>query len=406
MRIALVIFADFPEGSGPPRRLHMIGKGFAHLGHEVHVVVPQRFRQGPLYQEFDGLRVHWGVLTSPNTWSRLTERLRARWAAWRLISRLAAEGLDWLMLSNPSLDGLPLLLTARRHGVDVMAMYDDLRSRPEHPSLEDRVRLLWLESADRLIPRLTQLNLAISSLLKGRLSSLAPGTPTFLLPPLVDPDLFESQLEKAAEFRAMWSIGDVPVISYLGTYWRVEGLPVLLEAARRLVRQGVRFRLMISGAAHVGLDCDDVSSLVREFSLDDVVTETGWLGTDMVISAMSAADILVVPKLNDIANVAGMPTKLAEYLAIGRAVVASRVGDIPLYLTDGTDALLCEPSDPVSLTQALHLALTDEELRNRLAAQARLTARSRFDYHSAVVRLESAMSDASRMSRLTGKDGR
>ena len=395
MKIALVIFADFPEGSGPPRRVHVLGKGLALCGHEVHIIVPQRFRPGPLYQEFDGLHVHWGALTTGDTWNNLSERLKARWKALRLVNRLLTKGLDWLLLSNPSLDGLPFLLAARRRGVRVIATYDDLRARSQNPTLEDRIRLLWVESADLLIPRLTQLNLATSSLLERRVQSRSPRTPVFLFPPIVDLDLFQRHPAMAAEFRSRWGIGDAIVISYLGTFWHVEGISVLLRAASKLVRAGEKFKLVISGMAHDALDCDDVSGLIREFNLQNTVIETGWLQTNDVLAAMSAADVLVVPKKDDIANMAGMPAKLAEYLAMGRAVVVSRVGDMPLYLNDHEDSLLCEPGDADSLAGALRQLIHDVSMRNKLANNARLAASRHFDYRQVAARLESAMLEVS-----------
>ncbi|HMH43263.1 MAG TPA: glycosyltransferase family 4 protein [Pyrinomonadaceae bacterium] len=395
MRIGLVIFADFPEGSGPPRRLHMLAKGLAQLGHEVHVVVPQRFRSGPLYDEFDGLHVHWGALTSPETWHRASERLKARRKALGLINRLASEGLDWLLLSNPSLDGLMLLLVARLRGARVIATYDDLRARRRNPTIEDRLRILWLETADALVPKLTQLNLATSALLERRVRSRAPSTEVLRFPPIVDPDLFQGEISNATEFRRKWGLEDTIVISYSGTFWHVEGINILLQAARQLTDSGERFKVVISGAPTDGMDCDDVSALVNEFNLQDVVVQTGWLTTSEVIAGMSAADILVVPKKNDIANRAGMPAKLAEYMAVGRAVVVSNIGDMPLYLTDGEDALLCEPGDPDSLAQALRRLLHDASLREKLATNARVAAAKHFDYRQVSASLESAMMRAS-----------
>ena len=50
MRITLIVFADFLGGGAVARRVHVIGKGLAASGHEVHVVIPQRFNPGPLFQ--------------------------------------------------------------------------------------------------------------------------------------------------------------------------------------------------------------------------------------------------------------------------------------------------------------------------------------------------------------------
>jgi len=122
-----------------------------------------------------------------------------------------------------------------------------------------------------------------------------------------------------------------------------------------------------------------------------LLSRQGWLPTDDVVGEMCAADVLVFPKLNDIVNVAGMPAKLAEYMAIGRAVMTSRLGDIPLYLTDHEDALLCQPGSHDALAERLQQLIHDVPLRQKLAANARLTASKYFDFRSVAARLESAM---------------
>ncbi len=198
-------------------------------------------------------------------------------------------------------------------------------------------------------------------------------------------------MAKAKAFKTNWRLDGIPVVAYLGGYWNVDGVGVLLKAASKLATAGEQFQLVISGAALEGRDCDDVPRLTEELGLSDRTVLTGWLPTDEVIAAMSAADVLVVPKLDHIANVAGVPTKLAEYLAVGRAVVVSRVGDIPLYLSDNEDALLCDPGDARSLTTALQRVLRDPELREHLARNARQTAIKHFDYRTAARQIEAAM---------------
>jgi glycosyltransferase involved in cell wall biosynthesis len=89
---------------------------------------------------------------------------------------------------------------------------------------------------------------------------------------------------------------------------------------------------------------------------------------------------LTAPKIDHQVNRAGVPAKLAEYLALGRPVVVSRVGDIPIYLQDGHDAILCEPGRPESLANALQQALSNDELSRRVSRNARQTAQEQFDY--------------------------
>lgn len=391
MKLAVLVFSDFPDGSAIGRRTALLSRGLAELGHEVHVVVAQRFEAGPLYQDVEGLHVHWGAVTSPATFHQLSDRLRARWAAYRAVRDLARRGLDWIVVVFPDLDRLPYVLFSRFHGIRVLATYEDARSLPPAPTVSDRLLLLRARTADAVIPRLAQLNAATSDRLEDDLRSVAPRTPVVRIPPLTDLAVFHRDPERAKAFRRRWNFGDEVLIGYLGTYWHVEGVANLLMAVSELARAGERFRVVICGNAHMGHHCDDVPKIIRDLHLQDVVTETGWLQTGEVVAAMSAADILVVPKINHPANVAGMPAKLAEYLAVGRAVICSRVGDIPRYLVDGEDALLCDPGDRAELVSALRRLVFDAGLRDRLGRNARNAAGRHFDYRVVAKRVEAAM---------------
>ena len=55
---------------------------------------------------------------------------------------------------------------------------------------------------------------------------------------------------------------------------------------------------------------------------------------------LRTARVLALPRPAGSFSQAGLPTKVAEYLASGRPVVVTAVGDLPLYLRDGVDAYL------------------------------------------------------------------
>jgi starch synthase len=60
----------------------------------------------------------------------------------------------------------------------------------------------------------------------------------------------------------------------------------------------------------------------------------------------------------------------AMALGCGRPVVASAVGSIPELVRNGVNGLLVPPSDPVALTNAIELVITDDELWRTLAVGA------------------------------------
>src|SRR6266542_383727 len=71
--------------------------------------------------------------------------------------------------------------------------------------------------------------------------------------------------------------------------------------------------------------------------------------------AVGALDIALYPPLES----DGMSRVLFEYLAAGRAVIASRVGAAAEVLTDGDDALLVPGGDAPELARALDRLLGD-----------------------------------------------
>ena len=64
------------------------------------------------------------------------------------------------------------------------------------------------------------------------------------------------------------------------------------------------------------------------------------------------------------------PLKLFDYLAAGRAIIASDLPAIREVLTDGVNAVLVEPGQPRALAAALEQVLTDPALLDRLSHRA------------------------------------
>jgi glycosyltransferase involved in cell wall biosynthesis len=84
----------------------------------------------------------------------------------------------------------------------------------------------------------------------------------------------------------------------------------------------------------------------------------------------------------------GLPVALMEACALHLPIVATSVGGIPDYFTDGEDALLVPPGDPGALADTIVRLAGDAELRERLA-EASAEHAKQFDIHVAVETIES-----------------
>jgi glycosyltransferase involved in cell wall biosynthesis len=91
---------------------------------------------------------------------------------------------------------------------------------------------------------------------------------------------------------------------------------------------------------------------------------------------MSQATVLVHPSegLGD-----GLPNVIREAMALGTPVIASDIAGIPEALDRGRCGMLVPPRDVAALSAAIERLLGDEELRLRLAANARGLTETKFD---------------------------
>jgi glycosyltransferase involved in cell wall biosynthesis len=98
---------------------------------------------------------------------------------------------------------------------------------------------------------------------------------------------------------------------------------------------------------------------------------------ERVAALLDACDILVAPHvpLADGSEFFGSPTKIFEYMAMGKGIVASRLGQIGEVLVDGETALLVQPGDVEELRAAILRLVESEELRKRLGTRAREVAK-------------------------------
>jgi glycosyltransferase involved in cell wall biosynthesis len=95
-----------------------------------------------------------------------------------------------------------------------------------------------------------------------------------------------------------------------------------------------------------------------------------------VPALLDACDILLSPHvpLEDGSEFFGSPTKLFEYMAMGKGIVASRLGQIGDVLKDEKTALLVEPGNAQQLAEAILRLDTSRELREKLGLAAREAA--------------------------------
>jgi glycosyltransferase involved in cell wall biosynthesis len=172
------------------------------------------------------------------------------------------------------------------------------------------------------------------------------------------------------EARARLGVGaDETLVGFVGTFGPWHGATVLARAFNLIPREdGVRLLLVGTGSLH-----ESVEDVLREGGALGRAHFAGAVAHEEVPALLDACDVLASPHVppEDGSEFFGSPTKLFEYMAAGKAIVASRLGQIAEVLTDEETALLVEPGDARALADALLRLSRARELRARLGAAAR-----------------------------------
>jgi glycosyltransferase involved in cell wall biosynthesis len=153
--------------------------------------------------------------------------------------------------------------------------------------------------------------------------------------------------------------GRVPVIGTAGPLESIKGMPFFLGAAALVLQSQRDVEFLIAGA---GPEEINLRRLARELGINDHVTFVpNLLDFDEALLAM---DVFCLPSLQQ-----GIGTIMLEAMALGRPVIATRVGGVYRIIRDNETGLLVPPSDSRRLGERI-LELLDLPARSRAIGAA------------------------------------
>jgi len=151
-------------------------------------------------------------------------------------------------------------------------------------------------------------------------------------------------------------------IGFLGSLKPWHGLDVLVDAFALLVARAPRYHLKIVGD---GPERARIADRLTRLGLSGHATMVGQVPRERVPDQLADVDCAVAPYPR-LDGFYFSPLKVFEYMAAGRPIVASQIGQIQSLLADHATALLVEPGNPAALADAI------EALRQRPALAVRL----------------------------------
>lgn len=255
-----------------------------------------------------------------------------------------------------------------------------------HVGLSAEIEAYNLQSADLVV--------VVSRALKDALIAANVAPEKILVNPNgVQPDVYSPSVD-GTKIRQQYGLEGRTVVGFIGTFGRWHGAEVLAEAFGRLLQQHPDYReavrLLMVGD---GVTMSEVRRRIEGQGVADAVILTGLVPQECGPAHLAACDLLVSPHVpnSDGTPFFGSPTKLFEYMAMAKGVVASHLDQIGEILEHGHTAWMVEPNNVSALATGLKTLIDHPELRSRLGQEARREVVARYTWREHTRRIIEAL---------------
>lgn len=164
-------------------------------------------------------------------------------------------------------------------------------------------------------------------------------------------------------------------VLYLGHIGAAQYIDMFIRAARIVLDKKIEANFMVVGD---GFRLPELKALACNLGLEGKIIFTGAVEHDLVPQYIAACDIAVACFENNEVTRCKSPLKIAEYMASGKPIVASNVGEVKNML-DGC-GILTEPGDVYDLVEGIERLLNNEKLRIDLGQKARKRAEDKYSW--------------------------
>ena len=211
-----------------------------------------------------------------------------------------------------------------------------------------------------------------------------------VMPNGVDTQLFRP-LENSQLIRTQLGLDGQPVVSFVGSFQLWHGIDRLVESFACVLKEIPQARLLLVGDGPARPVVEDT---ITRLGLSSRVTIMGLVPQAKIPEILAAVDVAVIPYPRLPKDLWFSPLKLYEYMAAGKAIVASASGQIAEVVQDGYNGLLVKPGDVVETAQAITRLLRNPAELDWLGKNARRQAVERHSWNGYIRRLETIYREA------------
>jgi glycosyltransferase involved in cell wall biosynthesis len=160
------------------------------------------------------------------------------------------------------------------------------------------------------------------------------------------------------------------LIIYTGPIQRFKGIDVLVESFEEIKKEISDSKMIFAGSMRMSpLFAGEIKERAKKISKKIIFM--GHIKNEKKLKQlMRSADCLVIPNSNNPIHRAQVPIKLMHYMAAGRPIVATAVGDVPKILKNGKLGTVVKADNPKKLAKAIIDVLKNKKQAEKKAKLA------------------------------------
>ena len=289
----------------------------------------------------------------------------------RILELLEKEPIDLIHAHSPALCGLGALQAARSKRLpfvyELRAFWEDAAVDQNKTSSRSLRYRLSQKLEDYVVHRADAVVGISQSILDELKKRKMDPARLFHVPNGVDTKKF-SPVSRDAGLAAKLGLGNEPVLGFIGSLYRWEGVAWLVRAVAELRRRETACKLLIVGD---GEEMPAVRETVRELNAGDFVQILGRVPHDEIERYYSVVDVLVYPRHSIRLTELVTPLKPLEAMALGKAILGSDVGGIRELVQAEKTGVLYRADNVEDFCEQAKRLLSQTGLQRKLGKEAR-----------------------------------
>lgn len=206
----------------------------------------------------------------------------------------------------------------------------------------------------------------------------------------VDLQAFAPRTIKAPTLVTKYGLDNKIVLGFIGSFYRYEGLHILLDAMPEIIKTLPQVHLLLVGG---GLEEQALKHQTERLSLSEYITFVGRVPHQQISGFYSLIDLFIYPRESILLTEIVTPLKPLEAMANQGMVIASDIGGHREMINHGHNGYLFQPDDPLALAETAIDLLSQPEKWTALRQAGRDYVEKERSWETSVARIQPVYTD-------------